>query len=830
MKRIFISHSSSDKAFYAEHLVKALNNSLGKDKIVFDAHTFEEGAKINLEISEWIEKTDLFVLLLSNKALESEWVQKEIMQSEFLELSNPDEERIFPIIIDPNINHEDNRIPEWLKQYNIRMITSPKKAARQIISRAVEISWMINPRIKEKNNLYVGRNDKMEEFEDRMDNFNSARPNILIASGINSIGRRSFLKRGLIKIDVIKESYSMPILVLDGHQSIENLILSIEDLGYSNINTENLMTKTIEEKIDIAYQILLDVNNSKDIILIEDEGAIVSHYRELTPWFVELSKKIAKSGEFNDVVLCIASKYKPMYKLLYSLPNIFSLQIDELSKKDRSRLLMRYSKLIGLNINNEDLESISNYLTGLPEEVFFSAEVAKAEGIHYLKENTDIITNFGDDKVIILLSEYNDDEVALQILKLISLFDFISIETLNNLLNKEKKYLKYIEKFLAGGICSFIGSRSEYLIMNTAIKNYFSRQHLKLNKEFEQNVSTFVKSSMETKDTYFDYADRTFIFQQKLKLSSEISDEMLIPSFYLKTMKDLYDSKSNDKDVIQLADKVLEASTFLDPYILSEIRFYLCSALARQKLNRFNEEIRHINGAQHNFLYGFYYRHIGNYEKAIDRLLSSLDEYPNYAQAKRELVLLYNKTENYEKAFDMAKENYENNRSNEYHIHAYYQVLSYERSSRFSVDEKKPIMEKLLKDIEIIPSDKAKNMYLIMSAQYELYMNDNIEGAEVFVEKADNLFPDSIYVLLFKIDFFEKTGNLRGLESVLKSMNKFNSKNSSYYTDFVKCKIFIEALKGNQGNANSLINKINLNERAKKALRNKVQGIMKVEI
>lgn len=824
MKRIFISHSSSDKQFYAEPLVETLIKSLGENKIVFDSITFEEGAKTHIEISQWLDGTDLFVLLLSDEALKSKWVQSEIMQSEELEHRNPNEERIFPIIIDPNINHEDDRIPDWLRQYNIRIINSPKKAARQIISRSIEITWINNPKLKEKNNLYVGRNEKMEEFEDRMDNFAQPRPNILIASGINSIGRRSFLKQGLIKLNVIKESYSMPILVLDGHQSIENLILSVKDLGYSNIDINNLMNKSMTEKIDIVYNLLLNVSKSKDILLIEDEGAIVSHYRDLTPWFIELCQKIRESTDLNDIVLCVVSKYKPLHKSVYSLGNVFSIHIDELSPKDRNRLLIRYSDIINLDLDRDELEFISNNLSGLPEEVFFSLEISKAEGINYLKRNIEIIENFRDEKVSILLLEFKNDHEALKILKLLSLFDFISIFTLNKLLNENKQHLKYVERFLAGGICSLIGSKLEYIVMNTAIKNYFSRQQFILGNEFEESVSQFVKLEVST-DDYYDYADKTFIMQQKLKNMDDVPNELLIPSFYLKTMKDLYDSKSNDKDVIQLADKVLESSTFLDPYILSEIRFFLCSALARQKSDRFNEEIRNINGVQHNFLYGFYYRHIGQYEKAIERLLSALNGYPNYAQAKRELVLLYNKTENYEKAFDIAKENYEYNRSNEYHIHAYYQVLSFERNNQLSLEEKKYTMKKLLEDIEKIDSDKAKNMFLIMSAQYELYMNDNIEKTQNYIEQADREFPDSIYVLLFKIDYFEKTRNLVGLEEVLHKMKKFSNKNSTYYTDFMKCKIYIESLKGNDKLSMSYLQQLKLSEKAKKSIRLKIQNL-----
>ncbi|MBV2240595.1 hypothetical protein KQR57_04090 [Bacillus inaquosorum] len=71
--------------------------------------------------------------------------------------------------------------------------------------------------------------------------------------------------------------------------------------------------------------------------------------------------------------------------------------------------------------------------------------------------------------------------------------------------------------------------------------------------------------------------------------------------------------------------------------------------LARLKNPRFLEEVQQINGADHNFLLGFYYRLTGNDIKAIERLNKALEERPNFARAKRELVVAYNNIEEYQK-------------------------------------------------------------------------------------------------------------------------------------------------------------------------------------
>lgn len=140
MKRVFISHSSEDKDFYVKPLVNRLIKTIGKDKIIYDNLTFETGAKSIKEIRDLMDNTDLFVLLISKNSLSSEWVQQEIHWARELEDKYFQEQRILPVIIDQDIDYKDERIPEWLTQYNLKVISSTK-LSRIIFSRINQISW-----------------------------------------------------------------------------------------------------------------------------------------------------------------------------------------------------------------------------------------------------------------------------------------------------------------------------------------------------------------------------------------------------------------------------------------------------------------------------------------------------------------------------------------------------------------------------------------------------------------------------------------------------------------------------------------------------------------
>ena len=98
----------------------------------------------------------------------------------------------------------------------------------------------------------------------------------------------------------------------------------------------------------------------------------------------------------------------------------------------------------------------------------------------------------------------------------------------------------------------------------------------------------------------------------------------------------------------------------MDQRIIFEIRYLLCSALAKLRKDRFKDEVMKIEGADHEFLFGFYYRQIGRFDKALERINNSLKLRENFSKAKREKVQIYIGMQDYESALELARLNYEN--------------------------------------------------------------------------------------------------------------------------------------------------------------------------
>lgn len=253
-RKVFISHAGKDKDSYVSILYRNLKNSMvGEDNIIYDSESFGEGEFISSEINAYLEQTGLFVFLISNNSLESEWVKKEVEYAHEKLSNNPIQ--ILPIIIDDRIKYDDPRIPTWLKEYNLQVVKKPTKAEAIIVQRYGAVVWFNNPNIKLRENVFVGRNEEIELFEDRFSAYELAKIVFFITSGLDGIGRKSFTKAALKKVDRIKSTYQFPKVVLDRYQSIEDFISELIDFEYIDEKYKvNLGTITIEEKVNILLK------------------------------------------------------------------------------------------------------------------------------------------------------------------------------------------------------------------------------------------------------------------------------------------------------------------------------------------------------------------------------------------------------------------------------------------------------------------------------------------------------------------------------------------------------------------------------------------------
>ena len=790
MPKVFLSHSSKDKENYVRIVAERLMKEIGNHNVIYDEYTFEEGMKSIEEIDRGLEKSDLFVIFISDSSLQSNWVKYELKKAEKL-LTREKLDRIYPIIIDKDITFNDDRIPKWLREYNLKYISRPTKSVNMIIQRMREISWTLHPRIKDKENIFVGRNEYIRKFEERMDSFEKDTPNCFVLSGFKSIGRAALIKHCFKKANIIKDSYQMPIIYLDYDESLEDFIMKLYDLGFSEkIDLRYLMNKTINEKMLIAIKIINDIQDINEKILIRDNGCIINHRGEMTSWFYDILEEIK---DIQKVTFCIISRFRLYIPDLWKKDNIYSVHVSELEKKERNGLLKRYLKFEDIDLDREDIIFISDLLYGYPEQVFLAVNIIKTRGIKYLKDNSYLLVDYNSQKVSTILINFKDDSKSMEFLYLLSEFDYIGYDFIFDIVEDEEYYSNKLEEFINIGICENVGTTGEYIRVNDAVRNYLQRNGME--------ISDFHKNKMEEKLKLFlkkpdieEYNIPEFLFSLKKSLlnGNDINKDIIIPSLYLKTMTELYDKKRNYKEVIRFADKALENIRFMDEKIIFEIRYLLCLSLAKMQDNRLLEEVQNINGEDHCFLKAFYYRQIGKNNQALEELNKSLSIRKNFTKAKRELVQVFINLQEYSKAMAFAKENYENDKTNPYHIQAYFSCLI---KSDMNMDEKKFILKELISNLERINTEKAREMLWRCKAQFEAFCNNNEEEALMLVNKSIEKYPKLYYARMVKFDICEKFKRISDMEEIISYFEE-NGNEASKNTIIIY-KSIVMAMKGN---------------------------------
>jgi len=826
MALAFLSHSSKQKPF-VEKIAKELN-SLS----IIDSKSFEEGLLNSEEIENLINKCDVFVICLSDDSLNSPWVKDELEKA-YYNLNNNLIERIYPVIIDKNITYKDPRIPQWLKDnYNLQLVLRSGKVLRLIKARLREAAWNKHPRLKMRDSLFVGRNKELAIIEERIDDIEKKQPTVLFATGIPKVGRKKFLKKSLIKTNIVfREATEHPTILLDYNESIEDFIVKIYDLGISEeITFPNFMTTSIEDKIDIAIKLIKDVQGAKEIIFIDDVGSIILPRGEIVGWFYSLLYKLKSHNIYGSVIFCISSKFRIKTGTLIGREDIFQTQITVLNKREIQGLLMRLGNLYNIDFVPIQLNQLSEILNGFPEQVFHAIEYVKSSSFENVLKNPNVIKDYNKETFNMLVQDVETNDTYKSVLSILVEFDFISYDVLLEILNSEEK--SKIEEILNNldyhSLIDFLGSNKEYFKLNEGIKNYLLRSGYKFNLQSKQNLKNHIENFIKNDNLVNqDISDFFFSIKGALLGDYKIKMSLILPSHYLKTMIYLYEREKKYEDVIMLADRVIENESKLDVGIVREIKYMLCLSLARLRNVRFKEEVQFFkNDSDYHFLFGFYYRLLGKMNHALNSLQDALVMRPRFSKAQRELVQVLIGLDNYSDAMEHAKFNFENDKTNNpFHIQAYYDCLI--KSGQLI--ENKPVIDDLLSRLSSIQSDKAKEMLLIANADYEIYLNKNADRAIILINEAlASSSRKSTSLLNRKFAIAEKARKLLLMEEVIGDFENNIKKYGSTINDKNNFNIMKAKLLAHQGQKTLAANllKTNVQFFPEKSLKRLIEYVM----
>lgn len=738
MKAFFISHSSKQKPF-----VEKLLSDLGKDKCIVDKYDFEPAYKTHDEIERCLDSCALFVLLLSKESLESNWVKEEVRLAN-KKLKQGKIRRILPYIIDESITVED--IPDWIKDdecFNLKHFLKPKLLVRELRQKYRAFIWEKDDRIKLKETMFVGWNDKIEEFQNKLYSGDSASKKAMILSGREGIGKERFLYKCIEEIGTYTKAQEPFVINVDSKSSIEDVIIQLNAI-LEKFTTDTDLSVALgsskESKTTLAVQMINELYAAGSILWIYDKMGCVRPDRNLSDWFesILLHPDIERRlGMFLFSTVAASTYIESRYK------ELIHIQLMPMGKADRRKLFYKFAVAIGLpSISESDADIFVTRLLESPEQLMDAVLAIKNSSMAAAKRDLDDLVKLGEKKGTAIIDYVKSNEICFKVAVVLSKVEFLSISDLNKVLEyEEDEVLSAILQLLSWSLVEMYGPDDMYIQLDGFVADYFQRNRLNKDKEIDRLLDEVLS------DTIRDATDITedvsaYLYEKRKSLLKNGDDKSayLIPHLVIKAIADTY-NKSDWNEVIRLCDRMLNNNHNIFPEIVRETKYWLCLALARKGDQRFFEEVKYIDGIDNSFLYGFYYRNAGDYSRAYNYYKKVLDASPGKQRARREMVIVLLSLKLYEDALDWAKENYEREPANSYHINAYFRCLvKKNRPDRVDID----MMKTLLKEMEKNDSPKRASILLSMRIAYDAYIERKDVGEVLaMIDKAKQQYPDS---------------------------------------------------------------------------------------
>lgn len=441
---------------------------------------------------------------------------------------------------------------------------------------------------------------------------------------------------------------------------------------------------------------------------------------EVAEWYLELIRSQKHKEIFT---INIISRFRPSNGLLRSNKDVIHFHVSTLSEKDQEKLFVKYCEILGLDLDSQSAISLLSVMNGTPSQIQYAAEYIKEYGIKEAVKNISDLIDYGETQVFYLIDIVKSKgKKANELLTLLANFEFVSYDFIYSITGVDTQIDTLLDEFYIIGIYDLVGANKEYIKVHFSIRDYLRRSKQKITKAYnlklKQSIKDFVARDVDHSD-FRDISELLFNIKGAILAGHKIHEKYYIPSFVLKTVVELY-YQGNYRNVTSLIDKVLENPSKLDYSLEREFRYWLCLTLARTKSSRFEVEVEQMDGADYNFLYGFYLRFKGQYDPAMTFLQRSLDINPTSQKAKRELVNILLLRQDFKKAIELAKENYNQQKLNAFHIQAYFICLI--RKPYLSREDKE-IIEQLLKNIEKSYDSKAKEIASVMNAEFEYFLN-----------------------------------------------------------------------------------------------------------
>ncbi len=726
MAKIFFSHSSRQKNIVNE----VVDRYIGRDFSVVDSFAFDAGKKLTDEIKKSISTSDVFVLFISNESLESEWVKEELIYvRDFLDMKTM---TFCPFIVDKNIEVSDDRIRPWIKDYLLKIYESPGLIAhiiRGCYNKHIVSQGMKTPAIA-KSVVFEGRDRELQQLGEKYFTDKNILRRAVIVSGMQHIGRKRLLKEAIVRKFSPKydESYEPIIVSLTDSDSIDIFINQIAE--YIATESAKSISQRLIEKPESAVNVCVDLLNriaEQNIrIIIDDNGSIVRYDGNIVDWFKEL---LRSSNLINQTHFYIASRIRPKISTEEYFDGLVQVTpISPMDQKQIRTLFNAYSMFLDVQLSSPDADYFISKLTGYPEQVYAIVDTLLNSNINTVKGSVDFLTHRFDKDLDALFNYLKSDSDAVQLLVILTHFEFINVEQLHQIYDNKDKLNSLIEQFENFSLFETFGLSRQYIRLSHNVSDFIDRKRLPLTEKYNTKIQEFTSNIIKNiDDNSLDFATYLYgIKEMLIKGQIKISRKIVLPSYANKAIFEQYKGKKYN-EVIDIADNILNyynVRAYKD--ILYSIRYWKCLAMCRLGNEELHKEVRFFKDehpSSYHFLLGFYYRLRYEYPKAKDHYEAALkcaggSDAKYITKAINELAIINMKQGHYDEAVKLVEMSIKGNDSiNPYIRNIYFRSLVRSRKANATTLAN-------LKNLLSNSSESDKDLLLeIFEAEEMFYLN-----------------------------------------------------------------------------------------------------------
>lgn len=545
---------------------------------------FQPGVDLLESINKGLDKSRLFVFFVSRNSLRSFYVKHEITEAKWKILEGKMSGAV-TISFDRDLDLK--QLPDWMRRSLIKTISSPSQAASIIRKLLIDQDYDVQM-------PFVGREQALAECSRRLIVPPEGKtPRILVVSGLDGIGRKTFATRAMkdyLGFDTISH------IILEETASLDSLHIGLLDETGDMYSRKELASAiglftqmTNQERGQEIARLLSLLGQSNQVPLIVDHNVLLDDQGRYQQGFMYVLTALA---DYQDTYITLIQNRRPDFSNLPDItPRIAYYRLDPLKLEDSELLIQQLFHKMEIQAETQKIKSLALYMGGYPPAMRIISSLVKFYGIDPILADRSTLTDLQYRTFAPVLGKLNLSDKHWRILRLLVDLPSLPFDVIMEAIEIEAEECSVLIRQLID-LSLVLPTGSDFSISPPIQRAVVSICGSLSKSEYDDIANRLIKTfwKSEEKVPRLNIVNATiYTLARGTEKGLLRYRDLIIPSQLYKVAKEEYDSQNWDS-AIDFAMRTLE----LDPS-RDNARVILCKALTRkERWSEAEEQIRHL--------------------------------------------------------------------------------------------------------------------------------------------------------------------------------------------------------------------------------------------